>query len=234
MYIFNLFPCSKKGMIIRMIDIIKIIKNTTLFRHLSVEDISYRLNNRDFKVVSYKKNSVIHFDGERCITLEIILSGRVVVDRIDEAGNLLTIAEFFSDDSIGGNLLFSENPYYPMTISTQAATEILEIDKEALFELLCKNPSLLAAFLEDISDHAFILGDKIKHYVNKTIRESIINFLNYESIKQSSSHIRLNMSKKALAEKIGVQRTSLSRELAKMRDDGLIVFDKNSITILHL
>ena len=35
-----------------------------------------------------------------------------------------------------------------------------------------------------------------------------------------------------LAEKIGVQRTSLSRELAKMREDGLVVFDEKSITLL--
>lgn len=156
----------------------------------------------------------------------------MVVDSIDEAGNLLTISEFFSDDIIGGNLLFSKNPYYPMTVTSQTPTEILEVDKEALFELLCNYPSLLRTFLEVISDHAFILGDKIKHYVNKTIRESIMNFLNYESKKQSSNHIKLNMTKKALAERIGVQRTSLSRELAKMRAEGLILFDKDAITIL--
>ncbi|HPE16011.1 MAG TPA: helix-turn-helix domain-containing protein, partial [Oscillospiraceae bacterium] len=41
-----------------------------------------------------------------------------------------------------------------------------------------------------------------------------------------------SMTKKALAERIGVQRTSLSRELAKMRDDGLIKFDIDSIELL--
>ena len=91
----------------------------------------------------------------------------------------------------------------------------------------------LRTYLELISDHAFILGDKIKHYVNKTIRESIMNYLQYESKKQKSSHIQLNISKKALAEKIGVQRTSLSRELAKMRKDGLVLFDRDSITLLR-
>ena len=40
------------------------------------------------------------------------------------------------------------------------------------------------------------------------------------------------MTKKVLADKIGVQRTSLSRELSKMKNDGLIDFDSESITIL--
>lgn len=211
---------------------INLIRNTALIKSLSDEDILTNVKNGKFKVTSYKKSSVVHFDGETCIKLEIILSGKVVVDRIDESGNLLTISAFYKDDILGGNLLFSKSPYYPMTVSTQLPTEILEIDKEALFELFCHNPLFLRAYFEHISDHAFILGDKIKHYVNKTIRECIMNYLNYESKKQNSKYIKLNITKKALAEKIGVQRTSLSRELAKMRKDGLIIFDKDSITLL--
>ena len=211
---------------------LNLIKSTTVIKSLPDKDILTNLKNGKFKITSYEKNSVIHFDGETCSKLEIILSGKVVVDRIDESGNLLTISEFYRDDILGGNLLFSKNPYYPMTISTQLQTNILEIDREVLFELLCNNPVFLRTYLELISDHAFILGDKIKHYINKTIRESIMNYLRYESKKQNSNHIKLNITKKALAEKIGVQRTSLSRELAKMRKDGLISFDTDSITLL--
>lgn len=211
---------------------ISYMKKISLLSSLSDKDILTNLKNGKFKIISYKKNTVIHFDGEVCSNLEIILSGKVVVDRIDETGNLLTISEFYSDDILGGNLLFSKNPYYPMTISTQLPTEILKIDREALFELFCHNPLFLRTYLEIISDHAFILGDKIKHYVNKTIRKSIMNYLDYESKKQNSNHIKLNITKKALAEKIGVQRTSLSRELAKMREDGLIIFNRDSITLL--
>ena len=211
---------------------INLIKNTVLIGSLSYEDILINLKNGKFKIVSYKKNSVIHFDGELCDKLELILSGKVVVERIEESGNLLTISEFYKDDIIGGNLLFSRNPYYPMTVTTKLSTDILEIEREVLFELLCKNPMFLRTYLELTSDRAFILGDKIKHYVKKTIRESIMNYLHYESKKQNSNHIKLNITKKELAERIGVQRTSLSRELAKMRKDRLIIFDRDSITLL--
>ena len=211
---------------------IDLIKSTVLTKFLSDEDILTNLKSGKFKVTSYKKSSVVHFDGERCSKLEIILSGKVVVDRIGESGNLLTISEFYNDDILGGNLLFSKNPCYPMTVLTQLPTDILEIDRETLFELFCNNPIFLRTYLELTSDRAFILGDKIKHYINKTIRESIMNYLNYESKIQNSNRIKLNTTKKSLAEKIGVQRTSLSRELAKMRDDGLILFDTDSITLL--
>jgi CRP-like cAMP-binding protein len=59
-----------------------------------------------------------------------------------------------------------------------------------------------------------------------------MSYIDYERKKQNGNIIRLGITKKALAEKIGVQRTSLSRELAKMRATGLIRFDADSIELL--
>lgn len=185
------------------------------------------------KTTEYGKNSIVHFVGEVCSKLEIILSGKVAIERIDESGNLMTIAEFFSGDILGGNLMFSKNPHYPMTVTAKQLTLILEMDKNQLLRLLADNHDFLRNYLEYVSDHTVILGDRIKHYINRTIRESIISYLTYERKKQNSNIIKLNITKKALAERIGVQRTSLSRELAKMREDGLIEFDSVSIKLLH-
>ena len=192
----------------RQIDLIKSIKP---------EEIESYLSEGSCKITQYGKNNIVHFVGEVCSKLEIILSGKVVIERIDESGNLMTIAEFFGGDVLGGNLMFSKNPYYPMTVTAKEATLILEINKDRLFSLFSDNHEFLKSYLEYVSDHTVILGDRIKHYVNRTIRESILSYLDYECKKQNSNIIKLNLTKKALAERIGVQRTSLSRELAKMR-----------------
>ena len=204
-----------------------------LIESITSQEMWSFLNDGSCKIAEYGKNSIIHFVGEVCLKLEIILSGRVVIERIDESGNLMTIAEFFSGDVLGGNLMFSKNPYYPMTVTAKQPTLILEINKDRLFQLFSDNHKFLKAYLEYVSDHTVILGDRIKHYVNRTIRESIISYLNFERNKQNSNIIKLGITKKALAERIGVQRTSLSRELAKMREDGLIKYDAESIEILE-
>ncbi len=129
--------------------------------------------------------------------------------------------------------MFSKNLPYRMTVTAKDATLILEINKDRLFRLFSNNHEFLKSYLEFISDHSVILGDRIRNYVNRTIRESIISYLDYERKKKNSNIIKLNLTKKALAERIGVQRTSLSRELAKMREDGLIKFNPVSISLLH-
>lgn len=210
----------------------ELINKNPLLNILPEEKIKSYLTDGSLKISSYEKNNILHFSGETCLNLEIILSGSVVVERIDEAGNLMTIAEFFSDDILGGNILFSKNPYYPMTITAKQKTIIVEIKRNRLLQLFSENNYFLSCYLEFVSDHAAILGDRIMHYVNKTIRESILSYLLYESKRQTSNQILLNITKKALAEKIGVQRTSISRELTKMKNDGLIDFEKNKITLL--
>ncbi len=208
------------------------MKNCSLFAPFSSNEIEEFLKDGSFIIKNYYKENILHFEDEPCTKLEIILHGLVVVERIDEEGNILTISEFMNGDLLGGNLLFSRNPKYPMTITAKDDTTILEIQKERLFQLFIESPDFLRVYLEFVSDHAFILGDKIRHYVNKTIRESILNYIKYEQAKQNSQTIQLDITKKALAEKIGVQRTSLSRELSKMKEDGLILYDSKTITLL--
>lgn len=215
-----------------MLKRIGLMKESTLFQAFSPDELGMFLKDGTFTIKKYQKGNILHFEDEACTKLEIILLGLVVVERIDEEGNILTISEFLNGDLLGGNLLFSRNPRYPMTITARDSTTIVEIQKDRLFQLFIDYPEFLRVYLEFISDHAFILGDKIRHYVNKTIRESILNYIKYEQAKQNSKTIKLDISKKALAEKIGVQRTSLSRELSKMRDEGLILYDSKSITRL--
>ena len=211
---------------------LELLKQIDLVKSFDSNQLESILQAKGNKVNSYEKNNIVHFVGDICENLEIILSGEVVVERIDESGNLMSIAEFLDGDILGGNLLFSKNPYYPMTVTAKKTTIILELSKGQLFELFASSLDFLKSYLAYISDHSVILGDRIKHYVNRTIRECIMSYLDYESKKQDANTIKMEITKKALAERIGVQRTSLSRELARMRDEGLIEFNSNSIKLI--
>jgi len=206
----------------------------TLLQPLPVTDIEAGLADGSFCIRTYGKNSIVHFVGEKCLRLEIIVEGQVVVERIDETGNLMAVADFCADEILGGNLLFSRKPNYPLTITARQPSTVLEISRDRLFQLFTTNPEFLRSFLAFISDHATLLSDRISRYVNRTIREIVTSYLEHESKRQQSKVIRMEISKKALADKIGVRRTSLSRELAKMRAEGLIRFDQDTIEMINL
>ena len=88
---------------------IELVEKSPLLNCLPKEEVHSCLKDGSFRISTYGKNNIIHFSGEACRSLEIILTGQVSVERIDEEGNLMNIAEFYADEILGGNLLFSQN-----------------------------------------------------------------------------------------------------------------------------
>jgi len=207
--------------------------STKLFGMFPHSDISQLFKDGSFRMTTLSKDHILHLEGEPCSKLEVILSGRVVAERISETGDLLPVADFAKNDVLGGGLLFSQNPYYPMTIRVDQQSIIIQIPKDVLFSLLCSNPVFLLTYLELTSDRTSVLTNRIKNYLSRPLRECIASYLDHQSLVQQTKCIELPMTKTALAQQMGVQRTSLSRELKKMQDEGLLRVDRQSITILY-
>ena len=214
-----------------MDNFISFLETVNLFKCFSTNELDKLFQNNLYRISTYFKDSIVHLQNEKCENLDIILSGTVLIQKIDSNGDLLTICNFSAGEAMGENLLFSHRNFYPMTITAKCDTEILQIKKELIIKLCQENMKFLNGFLQSASDKTLILMGKIKTLSLKTIRQCIIEFLLHEYHTQKSATIKLNMTKKELAEKIGVQRPSLSRELNKMRKDGLITYDSKQITI---
>ncbi len=196
------------------------------------EEIKGWLQSGELRLVTYKGNSVLHLEGETCTKLEVLISGEVVVDRIDPDGGILSISRFREEDVLGASLLFASDPNYILTVSTVKDTELLEFSKESVLHLCNTHPQFLEMVLQMISNHASLLGKKLKNHVERSLRDKIMSYLKLQQQRQGSDIIQLLESKKALAERFGVQRTSLSRELKKMKDDGMIDYDAKTIQII--
>lgn len=217
-----------------MLNYIPLLKTIDLFKDLSFKEIDYLFTKDLYEIKNYKKHSVIYFQNEKCTRFDIILKGTILVQGIDSNGNVLTISDFTVGDVLGGNLLFAHKNFYPMTILAKTDAIILHLKKALILNLCQTDVIFLKNLLQSISDKTLILTDKIKSISMKTIRQCIIDFLIYESYAQNSKTVQLAFTKKELSEKFGIQRPSLSRELNKMRRDGLIEYDAHSITIIDM
>lgn len=210
---------------------IKLMGQIPLFQSLKVEESKQHFQKGRFHLAGYDPGMIIHLEGDHCKSMEVVLEGTLVVERIDVAGDVLTVAEFKQGDVLGGNLIFASQPQYPMTITARSQVKLLEVKKQVVLDLCRHNPGFLEAYLMLISNYTFLLGEKIKQDVRRPLRDKIISYLEVERKRQQSSSVQLPMSKKALAERLGVQRTSLSRELQKMKQEGLLVYDAHSVTL---
>lgn len=210
---------------------LEILTILPLFNTLEKETLENLISKNAFKIKNFKKNTLIHSDGEICNSLEIILNGVINIQKLDSNGNIITISSFTTRDLLGINLLFSSHPYYPMLVSSKTESSILSFSKSTIFNILENNPVFLSEFLNQISNKTLVLTGKINNIVFKTIRTSIIDFLKIEIALQKRKVIKLPFSKKEWAELLGIQRTSLFRELKKLKKEGYIEYNSSSIII---
>ena len=208
------------------------LASTRLFMDHPRENLETLLRTGACKVRSYGKGQVIHLQNDPCEEVDLVLNGKVLAVRIDSEGHSLIVAVFREKEILGENLVFATRNHYPMTIIAALESEILSIPKEMVLRLCQDDPLFTSAFLTVISDKTGMLTDKISSMALPGIRQRIMEYLDREVTKQGSSTIHLVETKKEMAENMGVQRTSLSRELNRMKQEGLIDFDLHTITLL--
>lgn len=220
--------------VVKMDKIIDLLIKMPLFQNFSREELAYFMEQTDFSVSQYHKGSVIFMENEECTSFHILLEGAIQIQKIDPLGRVLTIVEFKPGDTLGENLLFAKTNSFPMTVFAKEYSTIFHLNKEAVIQLCQEDRLFLYEFLRLISDKAVTLSTKLKDITLKTIRQKICEFLLWKYSHQNKLTIDLHMSKKEWADKLGVQRPSLSRELIKMKQEGLLDYDKWSIVIKDL
>lgn len=225
------YVTNKELIIINFENCMDIISRLELFNDFTKEELADFFSSSKYRINQYSKDQIIHLQNEHCQTMDIILQGRVSIQKIDEQGNIFQIAQFLGGSFFGANLIFSSRNLYPMTVVAESDATVLSMSKELIILLGQSNTKFLLGFLSAVSDITLVLTDKIEAMSLKTIREKIFDFLKYEYSLKKHPKIYLDFTKKEFAERLGIQRTSLSRELNKMRGEGLIDFDAKTITI---
>ncbi len=180
---------------------------------------------------TFEKGAVIHLQQEPCTWLDVILEGQISIQNIGEDGNILTVNLFAPRDLLGVNLIFASKNRYPMTVVADRKSLVAQVPGDWIMVFCRENPDFMAGVMRAISDRSLVLTGRIQAMAHRSIRKALLDYLEYEQVLQGSQTIRLPVSKKILAEQLGIERTSLSRELAKMRDDGIIRFDAKTITL---
>lgn len=205
-----------------------------LFRNLRPENIDALLRFLKYKIETYKKNSLIAQEGDFCDSIGVVLSGTVELQTIYPSGKVSTLTQLHEGNTFGEAILFASYSEYPQSVTSVTKSEVLFIKKTEVVHMLTHHPIVLENFLTLMSNKLIMLNRKVKILSLDTIRQKICNFLIKEYKIQGKVKIQVKLSRKHMAEHMAVQRPSLSRELIKMEQEGLIEYDKDSITILDL
>ena len=211
--------------------IIEMMKSIPLLKTLPDSELQRQFDNGQLYFKKYSKNMTLNNQKEVCETLDIVLSGSFVTYSLAENGSTMRVFEFTRGMMLGANLLFGDSHVYPLTVYCMADGEILHVTKRAVSDFL-HHFDFSMAFIVMLSQNSQRLNQKMRMGLHKTLREKLLDYLESQSLLQQSDAIVLPISKKQLADYLGVQRPSLFRELKKLEDEGMIMIAGRTVTML--
>ena len=71
------------------------------------------------------------------------------------------------------------------------------------------------------------LNEKLTHMGQRTTRAKLMSYFSAEAQRRGGYEFNIPFSRQQLADYLGVERSGLSMELGKMRDEGLLDFHKS-------
>lgn len=212
-----------------------LLKQAKLFENIAEDEIESMLQCLAAEQRSYEKGEAIFHSGERITALALLLEGAVHIQKEDYWGNLSILNEITEGEVFGEvyACLGKEEMLYNAVAVKESVILFLDMNK-----ILTVCPSacpfhshLIQNLLSVMASKNKALTQKLEHMSKRTTREKLLSYLSGQSIKAGSSSFDISFNRQQLADYLSVDRSAMSNELCKMRDEGMLSFSRNHFVL---
>lgn len=206
-----------------------------LFRDISEVEIKEMLACAKAQEKEYAVDDYIFRQEQKPSKLFLIIEGSVMIAKDFASGKRDVLFLVEEGDVFGEMFLFSDTESYWYDAIAQGKVKLLEISWSFFYSFCqhaCRHHQLITKnMLEIQSEKNFFMTRKLHLLSGTTLRERIAIWL----VEQRAENeiVTLSMKREAFADFLGTTRPSLSRELMKLQQEGLIEVRKKCIKILN-
>ncbi|KGP74762.1 transcriptional regulator [Desulfosporosinus sp. Tol-M] len=212
-----------------------VLSKTSLFQNVEANDLNTMLGCLQPKLSEFKKNSFIAIAGNPFESMGILLKGEAALIKENAAGNRMIMAILKPGEIFGESAVFSRKSVWPTTVVAQETCTVMFLAKQKILgecaNLCSWHRKIIENMLKDISDKTLMLNKKLEYLSMKSMRGKLSSFLLGQYKINGSLTFMLPMKRNELADYLNVSRPSMSREMCRMRDEGVIDFHLSSIQI---
>lgn len=211
------------------------LSKTKLFSGATEDEAMNMLQCLSATSKKYIKGETIYHAGESIAHVGMVLSGSVHIENNDIFGNKSILSHIEPGEIFGET--YACTPNEPLMVNAVAAenTTVLFLDVAKILQTCsgsCTHHNkLIKNLLQICAQKSLQLSRRILHTSSKSIRGRLLSYFSELAQKQNSSCIRLPFDRQQLADYLNVDRSAMSNELSKMKADGLIEYDKHTVTI---
>jgi CRP/FNR family transcriptional regulator, dissimilatory nitrate respiration regulator len=208
------------------------LRGCQLFNGLPPEDLR-RI--ADVTVVkTLEKGDYLFHQGDPAHGFYIVQRGAVNVHRVTTGGKEQVIHVFRTGESFAEVAVASPKGY-PADARALEASQVFLVQKDGILALVRRQPELALRMLGSMSSHLRVLVGQIEDLTAKDVETRLANWLVKRCpnpTSQTPVRIELTGTKRVLAAELSTVSETLSRTLAKFREQGLVAVKGKVITVL--
>ena len=214
-----------------MKEFVPVLKRTKLFSGVGDDDISTMLSCLEARLLTYKKGEYVLRQGEHLSDILVLAEGRLHIQRDDYWGNRSILGHIGVGEIFGEAYVAPESGTLLNDVIAVEDSSVVFFDVKRVISTCssaCRFHTMVVQNLFfAISEKNRGLVQKLDYMSRRTTREKLLSYLSEEAKKQNSASITLPFNRQQLADYLSVDRSAMSNELCKMRDEGLLEFEKN-------
>ncbi len=215
---------------------IPILKKTKLFAGVAGDEIGAMLSCLEVRMQEYKKGEYVFRQGEHLRCISILADGELHVQRDDYWGHRTIISHIDVGEMFGESYIAPESGALLNDVVAVENSVVIFFDVRKIINVCSSACRFHATVVQNLffalSEKNRKLVQKIGHMSKRSTREKLISYLSEESKRHNSAKFTIPFNRQQLADFLSVDRSAMSSELGKMRNEGLLRFAKNNFELL--
>ena len=215
---------------------LEILKKCPLFYNIEDDNLIRMLGCLGAKVAIFDKKYTIFAEGTVAKYIGVVLSGSAQVVQLDYYGNRSILSEIGVAEVFAEAFACAGMSAIPVSVIANEPSEIMLIDCEHILHTCSNNcvfhQQLIYNLMRDLAKKTIMFHQRIEITSKRTTREKLLAYLTIQSKRVGKNSFKIPFNRQELADYLEVDRSGLSVEIGKLREEGIIKSEKNYFEIL--
>lgn len=215
---------------------LEILKKCSLFNQIEEEKLLKMLDCLGARVISFDKKYTIFSEGTPAKYIGIVLSGSAQMSQIDFYGNRSIIADIKPAEIFAEAFACAQVGSIPVTITANEPSEIMLIDCSHILHTCSNNcgfhQQLIFNLMKSMAIKNINFHQRIEITSKRSTREKLLAYLMLQAKKAGADSFEIPFDRQELADYLEVDRSGLSVEIGKLRQEGVIESRKKHFKLL--
>lgn len=207
------------------------MKNSPFFEGIEETEEEKVLKGLDAHEMTYDKENYILHCGEQVKEMGLLVSGGLLIVQEDFWGNRNLVAKIGPGDVFAETFACMQRRNINVNVIAEETADVLWLNVQNILNADGKTEGwklvLLRNLLENMAEKNLRFNEKLTHMGKRNTREKLLSYLSAEAQKHGTPEFDIPFSRQQLADYLSVERSAMSTELGKLRDEGRLSFRKN-------